>query len=936
MQRLLNSKNAVKFYDQDLNQYVFMVYDLFMDHIYFKSTKQLQEWIINNTRPDDIVLTSGGRMARQIIHRYRRHKLASCARCWLPIKAMSFNDWLKSLWMQTWPEYIAASKWNRLSIWLRALKEVPPPGLFHEGLCLADNLDKNYAILVRNLMSPGKRVVTQPLAQWSLEVTRIFEKNMIDKGFIHPVEIPIHLSRILSNDKMNGKICLQRINFPKRIVLSCLDQASPLEKEFFSFLDRIAEVVYMETCDPDISRLEATMLPDAIQEVEWIVEMAVEASLKLPLHCIGIAVTDMKTYGNLFEKILEDVLGKRAGEGWSSFNITMGKPLIRSSLVQAALLPLRIVPEGQDRPHIFSLLQSPYYGIWAARRHKLAALDRIWRRDNLSSNLEHLINSVKRDYTEEADELKNLKATLSPILNNSKSKNKVREWDYFIREIWKKLGFPVLAGEEDRTAWEHLREGMGQINMCLYDEEMSLGRYFQWLSFFSTQKLFSVRGYENEGLQVMGLIEARGLSFDRLFVTGMISGLLPQPARALPFLSPEERRKVQGGTAEDQYRFARTLFQKLIASSPHISLSRPGQKDGEPLVQSPFWPQKENTAAVDLWNTESPLWSRCRWLTRAKEGMRDKTVEQFIDPSIEVCKTTIPLPSEVSSTSLEDGIACPFRFFALHCLQIEPLRETGPGLSPLARGSMIHRCLSRFVDEVRQKKLDLIKDWQVIKTLLKKEAVSLLSPLSDQFPWRVELKRLIYDDDNQGMNNKGLLYRWLEEEKRYREKKGLYWLSSEAPFSGLLLNGHKVSISGRIDRIDQETEGGGYVCWDYKTGQIPTMRDLDELRASQILPYILAVQKGLTNISVSAGSAVTGGYIRLDSEGKIRLFEPSFAEEDWKRIMLIWEARVSELFNKLEDGDIRPSPVPAPTRKDDGACKNCPVRVLCGYEFISA
>jgi RecB family exonuclease len=288
----------------------------------------------------------------------------------------------------------------------------------------------------------------------------------------------------------------------------------------------------------------------------------------------------------------------------------------------------------------------------------------------------------------------------------------------------------------------------------------------------------------------------------------------------------------------------------------------------------------------------------------------------------------------VSATALEAGIACPFRFFALHCLQIDPLPETGPGLSPQARGSMIHKCLSRFVEEAGRRKLDLIKDWDEVRTLLKKEAMSLLSPLSNQFPWYVELKRWIYDEEYQGNNNMGLLYKWLKEEKRSWEK-GLRWLSTEVPFSGLILNGHTIGISGRIDRIDKNPEGN-YVCWDYKTGQIPTRKDLEELRSSQIFPYIQAVQKGLTHVSVSGNSTVIGGYIRLDSEGKIRLFDPSFTEEDWKVLIQIWEARVSELFNKLEKGDIRPSPMPTPTRKDEGACKNCPVRVLCGYKIISA
>lgn len=901
-----------------------------MDHIYFQSTKQLQDWIINNAHPNDPVLTSGGRMARQIIHRYREHKLTTGACSWFPVKAMSLNDWLKGLWTEIWPEYLVASKWNRLMIWLKALKEAPPPRPFQEGLSLAEKLDKNYSILIRHLMAPGKRVVSQPLAKWSLGATKIFEENMINQGFIHPVEIPVYINRIFSKE-ITGKVHFQRINLPQRIILSGLDQSSPLEKGFFSFLDRIVHVVWLETLDPKMSHLKATILPDTLQEVQWVVEKAMEASLNFPYDYIGIAVTDIKTYGNLFERILGDVLGKGAGEGWSSFNITMGKPLIRSSLVQAALLPLRLALEGQSRVHILSLLQSPYYGIWAAQRHKLAVLDRIWRRDNLNGNIEQLINSIKKDHPSEANVLNNLKITITPLLN-LKSKNKVREWDNCIHEIWEKLGFPILAGEEDQISWEHLQEGIRQIERDLYDEQMSLRKYFQWLSFFSTEELFSVKGYENQGLQVMGLIEARGLSFDHLFIIGMVSGLLPQPARSFPFLSPEERRKIQGGTLEDQYRFAQVLFQKLITTSPNISLSRPEQKEGEPLVQSPFWPEEENISAVDLWKTESSLWASCRWLAQARIGMSDKTSEPKTDPSSEICKDPIPVPSEVSTTALEAGIACPFSFFALNCLQIDPLQETEPGLSPQAKGSMIHKCLSRFVEDARQRKLDLVKDWDEVRILLKKEALSLLSPLSNQFFWQVELKRWIYDEDYQGNNNRGLLYKWLEEEKHSWEK-GLRWLSAEVPFSGLVLNGQAIRISGRIDRIDQNPEFN-YVCWDYKTGQIPTRKDLEELRASQIFPYIRAVQKGLTHISVSSRSTVIGGYIRVDSEGKIRLFDPSFTKQDWKLLIKIWEARASKFFKKLEAGDIRPSPMPAPTRKDEGACKNCPVQVLCGYKIL--
>ena len=122
----------------------------------------------------------------------------------------------------------------------------------------------------------------------------------------------------------------------------------------------------------------------------------------------------------------------------------MGKPLIRSSLVQAAILPIRLAIGGESRTNIISLLQSPYYGIWATQRHKLATLDSKWRKDNLTGNIQKLINSIKQEYPTEAMVLNNLQVTLTP-LSSVGYKHKVKEWNMIIHDIWGKLGFPVLG-----------------------------------------------------------------------------------------------------------------------------------------------------------------------------------------------------------------------------------------------------------------------------------------------------------------------------------------------------------------------------------------------------------------------------------------------------------------------------------------------------------
>jgi len=894
-----------------------------MHRISFASTDQLQDWIVQYTRPGELVLTPGGRMARQILHRFREAQLAAGAGSWLPVRVMSLNQWIGELWRETWCELVPASHWRCVSLWRDLVRQVPPPVHLFEGFSLAENLDGTYAALVRHLLETDQRRGTHPLVQWSSALIDRFTKHLSAEGLIHPAEMPGHLYRLLS---LQPQCCAADI--PGRILLAGLRQSSPIEHRLFSCLDRITRVEWLETTDePDI-HCEGVTLPDTLQEVEWIAEHAVESSRVIPAHRIGIAVTDMETYGRLFERVLTDMLGKRQGDAWAHFNITMGKPLTRSSLVQAALLPLRLAMDGRERMHLVSLLQSPYYGRWASSRHALAALDKVWRRENLEGDPERLVRRIRTMYPKEASMLDDLTASLAP-LRSFDARHPVREWSRHLSTIWNTNEFPVRAGEEDQVSWDHLTECMEELDRYVGDESMSIGGYMEWLSHACSETLFSVRGYEDAGLQIMGLIEARGLGFSHLFIAGMVSGLLPQPSRPFPFLSPEEKARVQGGTPDDQYRFAHILFSELCASAPAITLTRPEQREGEPLVQSPFWPLEETREAVDPWNTGSALWAGCRWLSQTRRGLGNQE-RAHTDPSQERCPGEVPIPPMVSVTALEQGIACPFRFFALSCLGLTPLAEMVPGLSPRARGEMLHRCLSSLVKEVLRRGLDLSEHWEQVSMIVKEEAQALLAPLANELPWHVELRRWLDDEPPDG-ENMGLLVTWLAKERAAWDQ-GFRWHSTEVSFSDLVPAGTSIRISGRIDRVDRHPEGG-YICWDYKTGRVPAKREVEELWASQLFPYLLALRKAHTPIAVPADAPLFGGYIGIDAAGDIRFHDFSFVAEDWSLMLSRWEERVAGLIARLRQGDVSPSPSPAPTRKDRGACAYCPVRVLCGYEF---
>lgn len=105
-------------------------------------------------------------------------------------------------------------------------------------------------------------------------------------------------------------------------------------------------------------------------------------------------------------------------------------------------------------------------------------------------------------------------------------------------------------------------------------------------------------GGSGGGVQVLDVTEARGRTFEHLFVAGLNRGVFPRPVREDPLL-PDSLRQLLGregyGVLPDLARklsgFAeeRFLFAQLLASSPSVTLSWQGvDDDGHPLSVSPL------------------------------------------------------------------------------------------------------------------------------------------------------------------------------------------------------------------------------------------------------------------------------------------------------------------------------------------------------------
>jgi len=101
-------------------------------------------------------------------------------------------------------------------------------------------------------------------------------------------------------------------------------------------------------------------------------------------------------------------------------------------------------------------------------------------------------------------------------------------------------------------------------------------------------------GGEGGGVQVLSVSEARGRTFDHLFLLGLNRDVFPRPLREDPLLVDDVRQVLQRmlpdlPLAREGFDDERHAFAQLLSAAPAVTLSwRTADDDGKPLSASPF------------------------------------------------------------------------------------------------------------------------------------------------------------------------------------------------------------------------------------------------------------------------------------------------------------------------------------------------------------
>jgi RecB family exonuclease len=735
------------------------------------------------------------------------------------------------------------------------------------------------------------------------------------------------------------------MELPGTLVLAGFEAPAPIETALFECLEKSCALKCLHLAVGTPVRVLGVTLPSRKQEVAWLTTRLVSDAQHIPLNRIGVVIPDTSTYLPHVKQAFTETLGDPLDNNGSAFNISAGSRLVDRPLVQAGILPLRFWVEGQSRALLLSMILSPYYARWARKRDYIARADCLWRKEGVDCDFKTLVDVV----SDRSPELWKLVNGPTPGFETTfcsfqdKSTCSGAKWVDKLETYWESTGFPVISSETDRGAWGHFKAILYMMREDLDGISMDAAEFTSFLRYLLSEEIVHTRGSEEAGIQVLGLIESRGMSFEKLYVLGLAAGSLPRPVRPLPFLSPGERHGVQGATVESQHGFAEEAFGHLLACAPHVSLIRPQAEGDEPLAPSPFWLQavcEEMPQVVDFWSAPDAVSLRAAWLRGVHRGLKDPRPFPPVDPPINGdC-----LPGVISASELSKAFACPFRFFAESVLKVFPLEEFMVGVSPKDRGSLLHKTLSRFTQRCRQKGLleqrdraamvQLLKECvnEVVATVTAKGTASQTRSVA-QHAWIMEGSRWMTKEGEVS----GLLVRWLDLELQ-RLREGWLWMDEESSFEQLGCADWPFSISGRIDRIDYHKEKG-LMLWDYKSGEHPSRRAVVEsFMAPQIPAYILHVKgerAAETKEFVGAGVPVSGGYISLKRASTICHQALTPKGSTWDDVLERWQEAVARLGTMLILGLYRaePYPVSSSVRKDK-VCQYCSYRPLCARREI--
>jgi len=558
-----------------------------------------------------------------------------------------------------------------------------------------------------------------------------------------------------------------------------------------------------------------------------------------------------------------------------ALNVSYGRKLSRYPVVSIGLLWIRWLVRDLRAMEVSHLLRSPLLGLEeTSGRTRLEMRvrglpDRNWSPSMLTGAIRS-----KKDSVDATDWLQRVSA-LAKARRELPGSASPADWAVYIDETLTTAGWPGQRrlGSADFQLVNRWRDLLNDLaRMDLVSSHMSLETALNQLESMCTDAVFQPEA-EMTRVHLLGPLEASGLEFDAIRLTGMTAANWPPAGSpsALVARRLQEKHGMPDAVPAETVANARRLISRLCAAAPEVVCSYPRTAD-----------EADQTPSILLGSLVA------------------ETQDPKIDPgwfatqvvgTVGIAEAADAVPPIGPDESLSGGawtiqsqLTEPVAAFIGSRLGVRTLDEQSTGLPPLLRGNLIHDALySLYFDQPSRED---IASWTDIDDRVGK---ALDFAFSNRERNTDNVLRRLFAMERLRVG--GLLRDFLTLDAS-RDDFAVASVEREVEFAEA-----GVRLKLRVDRIDRLTDGGIAIL-DYKTGAEKTfLTSKGQPREFQLVAYACAVDEPVAALALVNVDSRAIGFNGAGAE---------YSDKDaWPEQLAEWSAVVRAACQDLSGGDVR-------------------------------
>jgi ATP-dependent helicase/nuclease subunit B len=334
-------------------------------------------------------------------------------------------------------------------------------------------------------------------------------------------------------------------------------------------------------------------------------------------------------------------------------------------------------------------------------------------------------------------------------------------------------------------------------------------------------------------VRIYGPLEARLQHVDRVVLGGLVEGVWPPETRPDPWLSRPMRHALGLDLPERRISLSAHDFAQALGAN-EVILAYPAKLAGTPTVTSRFVQRLAAVAGEERWNRARA--HGANYLAWARALDHPAEIKRIDKPAPRPPRAA--RPTALSVTDIENWLRDPYTIYAKHILKLRELDPVDMPPGAADRGIVIHGALSEFTKTFAAG-LPADPAAALIEIGAKHFATLEDYPEARAF-WWPRFQRIAH---------------WFAGWET-RRRALVRTLKAEA--SGKIdipLDGRVFTLRARADRIEH-LAGGGYAILDYKTGQVPTEKQV-RIGVSPQLTLEGAILRGGGFADIAADASLT-------------------------------------------------------------------------------